>query len=442
MKLAIIGAGSSRLPLMLAAIARTSHLCSSVCLYDIRPERIEALLPVARVLAAECGILPHLEVAQTPKECLEGASAVIFTIRPGFEEARAIDERTCLSLGVLGQETTGAAGLALAHRTLPVLARYCESASSNPLLIIFSNPAGLLTQGLQTLGFYKAVGVCDSANVAITAVATRANVPVEQTDFEVYGLNHLSWTRRVSYKDADLLGPALSDEAFLKGRFFAFSPELLRELRRIPVEYLYYYLKTEEALQAMRSKPLTRGEELVEANASMFEDVGRLVASGEVRAAVVRYAQYVHTRLSTYMDYAHDQMKMGEVSDALAFLADQIGGYAEVATTLLEAYMGHGRLMVLNTANNGSIQGLDDDDVIESDCEVSGEGFRARAHDALPEEDLRLIFRVKEYERLAIRAILEDSIELARDALVAHPLVGDRQLANRLIEAGLFNLST
>ncbi|HOI11560.1 MAG TPA: 6-phospho-beta-glucosidase, partial [Myxococcota bacterium] len=103
MKLAIVGAGSTRLPLMLASVAAAGRTCrlDAVDLFDVRPDRVAALLPVGQALAATCGTLPPVAVAATAEQALEGADAVVYTIRPGFEAGRARDERTCLDLGVL-----------------------------------------------------------------------------------------------------------------------------------------------------------------------------------------------------------------------------------------------------------------------------------------------------------------------------------------------------
>ena len=445
MKLAIVGAGSSRLPLMLASVAVASRDCSlsEVALFDVRPERIDALLPAARALAAECGELPTCRAHATAAGALDGADAIIFTIRPGFEEARARDERACLDLGALGQETTGPAGFAFAARSLPALAAYCRQATaSNPscLLAIFTNPAGLVTQGLHRLGFANAVGVCDSANVAFTAVARRAGVSPTDLDFEVYGLNHLSWTRRIRSAGLDLLGPALQDEAFLAESFASFPPAQLQALGRVPVEYLYYFYRRDEALQALMSEPRSRGEALVSANRAMFADVGRLSAAGNVDEALVRYARYLADRHATYMEYARGAHAPthgpSTVCDAIMALKGWIGGYAEVTMDLLAARSGGAkpRLMALNVPNRGALAGLEDDDVIETDCTVDATGVTARPHSDVPPEDLALVQRVKEYERLAVQAILEKSRAGAVDAMHAHPLVDSRDLAERLVE--------
>ncbi|MBM4394230.1 MAG: hypothetical protein FJ087_00905 [Deltaproteobacteria bacterium] len=456
MKLAIVGAGSTRLPLMLGSVAAASARLRlrEVSLYDVRPDRMSALLPVGLALAAECGPVPAVRVHASPESCLEGADAVVLTVRPGFEEARARDERACLELGVIGQETTGPAGLAFAARSIPVVAACARAAlASNPACVIavFTNPAGLVTQALHALGL-PAVGVCDSADVACRKVARRAGAEPAACDFEVSGLNHLSWTRAVRGPDgADLLGPALADDAFLASAFPAFRAENLRAAGRIPVEYLWYFADPGAALTALLAEPWTRGEALLEANRRMLGDVGRLADQGQVGLAIAVYADWLAARHASYMKYAMGGVEDGgpglglgdghgdgafNESDALGSLKAQVGGYAEVAMDLLAARSGAvPRLMALNVPNGGAVPGLDDDDVVECDCEVDAEGVRPRPRGPMPAEDLALVSRVKEYERLAVRAVLTGSSALFEDALAAHPLVPSREVAGRLVGA-------
>lgn len=450
MKLAIVGAGSTRLPLMLASVAAAGRACrlDAVDLFDVQPDRVRALLPVGRALAAACGSLPNCQVAPTAQQALEGADAVIYTIRPGFEAGRARDERTCLNLGVLGQETTGPAGFAFAARSIPAVLGYCRMAArTNPacLPVVFTNPAGMVTQALADAGFDRAVGVCDSATVAVHALARRAGIPFDDIDFEVYGLNHLSWTRCVRVEGRDLLTEGLADRAFL-GALVPWGVDRVASMGRIPVEYLYYWYRAADALAAVRAEPCTRGESLVRDNARMLADVGALAQTGQVGAAIVRYARYLSERNGTYMQYAkgreaHQQTDapLGAAPDAdtaIAYLQTQVGGYAEVAMELLAGRTGaRPRRMALNVPSAGSLPGFDAPDVVETDCHVDASGVQPRSHAPLPPEDLALATRVKTYERLAVQAIREGSTRLAVDALVAHPLVDDRPLAEALVRA-------
>lgn len=64
---------------------------------------------MARLLCAEMGFT----LTSDPVEAVRDADYVITTIRVGQDEMRAKDERIALDHGVLGQETTGAAGCPL-----------------------------------------------------------------------------------------------------------------------------------------------------------------------------------------------------------------------------------------------------------------------------------------------------------------------------------------
>jgi 6-phospho-beta-glucosidase len=53
----------------------------------------------------------------------------------------------------------------------------------------------------------------------------------------------------------------------------------------------------------------------------------------------------------------------------------------------------------------------------------------------LPDEDANLVFRIKEYERLTIKAALTGKREVAIKALSSHPLIQTFDLAERLLDA-------
>ena len=66
----------------------------------------------------------------------------------------------------MGQETTGAGGLAKALRTVPVvldIASRVRKASPDAWIVDFTNPVGIVTRALLEAG-HRAVGLC---NVAI-----------------------------------------------------------------------------------------------------------------------------------------------------------------------------------------------------------------------------------------------------------------------------------
>ncbi|WKL24823.1 hypothetical protein Q1M64_12345 (plasmid) [Sinorhizobium meliloti] len=109
---------------------------------------------------------------------------------------------------------------------------------------------------------------------------------------------------------------------------------------------------------------------------------------------------------------------------AAAQTGEEGEGYAGVALNLVDALeTGKPCYTGLNVRNEGAIEGLRDDDVVEVSCVVDGEGIRPLKIGAMPEAQSQIVHNVKRYERLAVRAIRERSRDLAVQALMAHPLV-------------------
>jgi 6-phospho-beta-glucosidase len=84
--------------------------------------------------------------------------------------------------------------------------------------------------------------------------------------------------------------------------------------------------------------------------------------------------------------------------------------------------------------NRGSVGGVEDDAVVELVCRVDRNG----AH-PLPVGDIPLAFRgvmlaLKAYETLTVEAAVQRSKRLAKLALLNHPLVGDLDVIEPLVE--------
>jgi 6-phospho-beta-glucosidase len=82
---------------------------------------------------------------------------------------------------------------------------------------------------------------------------------------------------------------------------------------------------------------------------------------------------------------------------------------------------------VVDMRNNGTLTGLADDDVVEVPARVGPAGPVPRRQAPLAPELLGLVQHVAAYERLAARGE-------ARKALLAHPLVGQWEPVEDLME--------
>ena len=424
MKLVIIGGGGVRAPMLAAAATQRAARIGlrELWLLDVDRRKLDVFGTLAQQLALDSGSGVAVHPTLDADQALDGADYVVTTIRVGGDRSRVLDERIALRHGVLGQETTGAGGFAMAMRTLPAVLEYAElmrTRSPEAWLLNFTNPAGLVVQGLVDAGFERAVGICDGANLAQHAVAEAIGVDAKTLRAEVFGLNHLSWTRRVASADGeDLLAALLRDEEFVASTMQRFFEPALRERTAMWLnEYLYYWYYAERAAAAVASESRTRGEEVQALNEELLSELETSIRD-DVRTALERYRAYDARRHSTYMHYADP----GGNGKSLGAGGE---GYAGVALDVIEALETDVPLYTgLNVPNQNAIPGFAADDVVEISCVVDGDGIRPIPPTApIPEHPAALMSSVKRYERLAARAINERSRERAIDALMLHPLV-------------------
>ena len=174
MKIAILGAAGVRSPLLLKAILKRQKQLglTDLALMDLDGERLELIGTITA--RQEMGATFKITRTTDARAALTGADFVLTTFRVGGTEARVVDERVPLRRGVLGQETTGPGGFAMALRSIPAILEYAElldRVSPGAWLYGFTNPAGLVTQALRDAGFSRTVGICDGANVGHDSVA-------------------------------------------------------------------------------------------------------------------------------------------------------------------------------------------------------------------------------------------------------------------------------
>src|SRR5262249_937898 len=160
-----------------------------------------------------------------------------------------------------------------------------------------TNPAGLVAQGLHDAGISRVVGICDSANSAQLAASLYLNVPTTRVRHEVFGLNHLSWTRSVRIDpDPDgsggeeVLPPLLNDPKFIASTRMAIFHPVVRQIQGMFLnEYLHYFYHRDEALKALLAKSETRGEEIVRLTSELLEGLRQIDPARNPDAALAVY---------------------------------------------------------------------------------------------------------------------------------------------------------
>lgn len=443
MKLTVIGGGGVRSPFLAQIIARKAkdlHI-DKVVFMDNDPRKLQIYGTLSEITAM-C-VEPELDFAVTADaaEALKDADFIITTVRVGGDAARVKDERIALKYGVLGQETTGAGGFAMAMRSVPVILDYCrmvkELSKPGAVIFNFTNPSGLVTQVVRDEGYDNFYGICDGPSEFLQEIANMMNVPREKIHAECFGLNHLSWFRSVKADGEEIIDKILSNPLLFKeteNRLF--DPDLVKDMGMLLNGYLYYYYHREKAIENIDKTGRTRGETILEINRRMTEALSGIKIGDNFPYAVRTYLEYMEQRKNSYMAIESGsgpvQPAQKHGLDSLLNSSDE--GYAGVALGVIEGISaGKTAEAILSVPNNGAIVGLEDKDVVEITCRIQGGNIEPVKIGKVPDIQMSLIRQVKLYERLAAKAIRECNIKTAIYALMVHPLVNSYSLAKKIV---------
>ncbi|WP_406294552.1 6-phospho-beta-glucosidase [Embleya sp. NBC_00888] len=420
MKLAVVGGGSTYTPELADGLGRLRATLpvDELVLVDPVIERLEPVGAVVRRILARYGHPARVVLTDDLDAGVEDSDAVLFQLRVGGQEARGQDEEWPLDCGCVGQETTGAGGLAKALRTVPVVldaAERVRRAAPNAWIVDFTNPVGIVTRALLDAG-HRAVGLCNVAIGFQRRFAAMLDVTPNRVRLDHVGLNHLTWERGVHVLDEsgepgpDLLPTLLAEHGPAIAADIELPVELLRAQSTVPSYYLRYFYAHDAVVSQQRHT----------------ESRARQVAAIE------------RELLELYRD---------PTLDTKPALLENRGGayYSEAAVALVAALLGTStdegdRIQVADVRNNGTLPFLPDDAVIEVPSLIDASGATPLAVPPLGPLHSGLVAHVAAYEELALDAALRGGRDRVVTALLAHPLVGQYDIAealtDRLLAAG------
>ncbi|MER6073157.1 6-phospho-beta-glucosidase [Streptomyces sp. NPDC001817] len=408
MKLTVVGGGSTYTPELIDGFARLRDTLpiEELVLVDPAAERLELVGGLARRIFAKQGHPGRIVTTADLDAGVDGADAVLLQLRVGGQAAREQDETWPLECGCVGQETTGAGGLAKALRTVPVVLDIAERVRrTNPRawIIDFTNPVGIVTRALLQAG-HRAVGLCNVAIGFQRKFAGLLGVAPADVHLGHVGLNHLTWETGVRLggpEGENVLPELLAGHGDTIADDLHLPRPLLDRLGVVPSYYLRYYYAHDEVVRELRTKPS--------------------------RAAEV--AAMERELLAMYGDPS--------LAEKPALLAKRGGAYySEAAVDLAAALLGGAGspYQVVNAVNRGTLPFLPDDAVIEVQAAVGPAG---PAPLPVPELDplfSGLIANVTAYEDLALEAALRGGRDRVFRALLAHPLIGQYAYADALTD--------
>jgi 6-phospho-beta-glucosidase len=297
-------------------------------------------------------------------------------------------------------------------------------------IINFTNPVGIISQGLLNHSGVNVIGVCDTPLETFEAIAHALDRTPFGLHFDYLGLNHLGWVRSIrDERDAELLPKVLSSPEIIQKcyRHRLFPAKFIQQLGLLPTEYLYFYYFPQAAYKNTKQSGQSRGQAITAMNTRLFQTLAQAPESKLIEI----YEHYLRERNASYFSI---EATAGEGRKENQELYSEFSGYERIALLVLQALQAETPSLIPLTVRNGrALEDLDADDAVELPCQVSSRGVQVAAVGRAPEAVRPLLLQVKEYERLAVRASVEHSREMAIAALEKNPLVGTREVAEQVL---------
>jgi alpha-galactosidase len=294
-KITIIGAGS---------VVFANRLISDVLSYpelenttfsltDIDAIRLQTAEKMAKTLVEQYGNKAKVESSLDRKQALRDADYVLNLIQVGMHEATLLDFEIPKKYGLKQTiaDTLGVGGIFRALRTIPVMLDICrdmEEVCPDALLLNYTNPMAMLILAIQKATSIKSVGLCHSVQNTANDLASYLNIPVNELDYKVAGINHMAWFLELKHKGKDLY-PALfkameTEEIFNKDKV---RFEMLRRLNYFVTEssehmseYTPYFIKRDSLIKKF-DIPIDEYIRRSERNLERFAEMKRKIENGE-----------------------------------------------------------------------------------------------------------------------------------------------------------------
>ncbi|OCN05741.1 6-phospho-alpha-glucosidase [Erysipelotrichaceae bacterium MTC7] len=421
----IVGGGSTFTLGFLKSFVRMREQfpLKKLVLFDIDKERQDIIGKFGEILFNEK--FPELEFVYTTdvKEAYEGMDFVFMQMRAGGLPMRAKDEHIPLSMGMVGQETCGAGGMAYGLRSVVDMIKAVHDIrefAPAAWILNYSNPAAIVAEALRR-EFPKdkrILNICDQPENVVRSCSRLLGVDWETLDPIYFGLNHYGWfTNIYDINTGEDLLPKIKDLISKNGFLpqdaeqrdpswldtYGMVETLMKDYPEfLPNTYNQYYLYPE--YKASHLNPdFTRADEVMAGREKrVFTECKEVIAAG------------------TLGD------KFDDISDA----------HAEMMINVAEAiaYNKNNR-HILIVENNGAINNMQDDAMVEVVCELGANGPRPMRVGNIPQFNLGLLVNQVSCEKLIVDAYFENSYQKALEAFTLNRMINDGKKARKILDA-------
>lgn len=402
---------------------RAEFPLKKLVLFDIDKERQDKIGKYGEILFRER--FPELEFSYTLdiREAYTGMDFIFMQMRAGGLPMRAKDEHIPLGMGMIGQETCGAGGMAYGLRSCVEMIkaiRDIRTYAPDAWVLNYSNPAAIVAEALRREfpDDRRLLNICDQPENVVRSCSRLLDCDWEDLDPEYFGLNHYGWfTHMYDIKTGEDLLPKIrklvAENGFLpqdaeqRDQSWLDTYGMVQDIMAdfpefLPNTYDQYYLYPE--YKASHLNPdFTRADEVMAGREKrVFAECDEVIRDGKLG-----------DRFHTISD-AHAEM-MIKVAESIAYNRNDR------------------HIMIVE--NNGAIANMQDDAMVEVVCELGSNGPRPMRVGNIPQFYLGLLVNQVSCEKLIVDAYFENSYQKALEAFTLNRLIGDAKKARKILDA-------
>ena len=399
----IVGGGSTYTLGFLKSFVRLREEfpLKKLVLFDIDGKRQEPIGKYGEILFRER--FPELDFSYTTdiKEAYEGMDFVFMQMRAGGLAMRRQDEHIPLSMGLIGQETCGAGGMAYGLRSCVDMIKAVHDIRTyapDAWILNYSNPAAIVAEALRREfpDDKRILNICDQPENVVRSASRLLRCDWEDLDPVYFGLNHYGWfTHMYNVKTGEDLLPKIRELVKEKG----FLPQ---DAEQRDQSWLDTYGMV-QTIMAHLNPNYTRADEVIDGREKrVFTECAEVIKEGKLG-----------DRFHAISD-AHAEM-MIKVAEAIAYNKND--------------------RHILIVENNGAIANMQDDAMVEVVCELGINGPRPMRVGNIPQFYLGLLVNQVSCEKLLVDAYFEHSYQKALQAFTLNRLINDAKKARKVLDA-------
>jgi alpha-galactosidase len=379
---------------------------SNIVLMDIDEERLEQARAIAAAMVENEGLDATIDVTLDRREALDGADYVLNMINVGETEPFENEIRIPEAYGVkqaIG-DTTGPGGIFRGLRTIPTMldiADDVEELCPDALFLNYTNPMAIVCKAMFDATDVRTVGLCHSVPHTVEAVADYADVPEDELEYWVAGINHMAWFLEAK-RDGASVYPDLR-EAMTNSETYDRDPvrfEMMRHFGAFPTEsshhmseYVPYFRTDENTIDEMTG-------------------TGFFSERMPTATYLERWKQRSEQRADSVFDVDLDEVGVERSEE-----------YASRIIHSLET--GTPRRFNLNVSNEtNAIENLPSDACVEVPTFVDGTGIHPCSVGELPTQLAALNRQHSAVYELAVEGALENNRQKVHQAVKLDPLTG------------------